>query len=123
MESECKDGARHHFAARVAERIGPHVDGRRLWEEVRQALLAGDETYARFRCNLKAKGRAAYKVMLGDQVWFVVADKAGMVPITVLPREDPLYADDFNPRIRRGLPVRQPKRREPPRWHRGRRVR
>lgn len=122
MERECKDGARHHFAARVSERIGPNVDGRKLWDEVRRALLAGDEGYARFRCNLKNKGRAAYKIIVGDQLWFIVVDKAASVPITVMPREDPIYADDFNPRIRRGLPVRQRERKPGLIWHRGRRV-
>lgn len=122
MEHGCNDGARHHFAVRVAERIGPNVDGLRLWDEVRRALLAGDETFARFRCNLKNKGRAAYKIMVGDQLWFIVADKAASVPITVMPREDPIYADDFCPRRRRGLPVRQRDRKPGPLWIRGRRV-
>lgn len=122
MERECSRGAPAHFAARVAERIGPHVDGLKLWREVRQAILAGDEGYARFRCNLRQRERAAYRVEIDGQHWFIVADKFTGAPLTVMPRNNVIYSDDFKPKKYRGLPVRQRERKPGPLWIRGRRV-
>lgn len=53
----------------------------------------------RFRCSVKAKGRAIFRVMIADAEWFIVACKETGRPVTVLPRTHDVYKPGFDSRL------------------------
>lgn len=71
-----------HFCERVRERGPEGIDAERLRDEVRHAVLTGDETLAE-RVKRLDDGIAYYRIKLGAHgVFYAVCNEVTGVPIT-----------------------------------------
>lgn len=86
-----------HFADRVRQRIGPDVHPRRLFDELRAAIQAGDDRIVELVA--RAKGVACWRFRVGSGVFFAVVAHPEIVPLTV-------YPPGFTFRRGKGAPIR-----------------
>lgn len=100
--SPCTRGCYAHFAKRVTERIGDHVEPRPLWFGLIQAIQDNDTTLISFVARINRSGRRLWRFTVEGAPFFVIYDHNLNCPVTVLPpdgearRHSDLHQDPIN---------------------------
>lgn len=73
-----------HFEKRCAERIGPGVDAKHIWDVMRHEIENGSGEIVQFVARMSRSGRRLWKITIRQGVYFVIYDHELDCPITVL---------------------------------------